>query len=59
MIDTIKKRERVEDERLMHEAIMDLADFLIGYGFAPKEAVEVAEDFWKKYKNKLSRSIWG
>jgi DNA primase large subunit len=54
-----KKAEKAENDRLLYEATMDLANFLMNYGFAPKEAVEVAEDFWKKYKSKLTRSIWG
>ena len=58
-IDTKSKVEKAESDRLLYEATMDLANFLMGYGFAPREAVEVAEEFWKKYKNKLSRSIWG
>ena len=53
------KREKAEDERLLYEATMDLANFLITWGFAPKEAIEVAEEFWKKYKSKLSRAIVG
>jgi len=53
------KREKAEDERLLYEATMDLANFLISWGFAPKEAIEVSEEFWKKYKNRLSRTIVG
>jgi hypothetical protein len=59
MIEMKSKAEKAENDRLLYEAQMDLANFLMNYGFAPKEAIEAAEEFWKKYKNKLSRSIWG
>jgi hypothetical protein len=55
----MRKAEKAENDRLLYEAQMDLANFLMNYGFAPKEAIEASEEFWKKYKNKLSRSIWG
>jgi hypothetical protein len=55
----LEKAEKAENDRLLYEAQMDLANFLMNYGFAPKEAIEAAEEFWKKYKNKLSRSFWG
>ena len=59
MIEMKSKAEKAENDRLLYEAQMDLANFLMNWGFSPKEAVEAAEDFWKKYKSKLSRSIWG
>ena len=35
------------------EAVLDMAQFLMSYGFKPDEALKVAKKFWKKYKKKL------
>ena len=48
---------KVEIERLKHEAILDMTDFLIGYGFDPDDAYKTAKSFWEKHKEKLKKAI--
>jgi hypothetical protein len=38
---------------IMSQVIADMADFLIGYGFEPKNAFKVSEEFWNRHKGKL------
>jgi len=35
------------------EAVSSMADFLMSYGFQPKEAFIESENFWNKHKKKL------
>jgi hypothetical protein len=45
------------EDILVKEAVVEMADFLMRKGFAPKEAYSVSEEFWKKYKKKLKEII--
>jgi len=44
---------KVVEKMILNEAIYDMADLLMRYGFPPKEAFQVSEKFWKKYKKKI------
>jgi pyruvate/2-oxoacid:ferredoxin oxidoreductase alpha subunit len=50
-------KSEYEEKRMEYEAIIDMTDFLVGYGFTPSEAMKEAEDFWKKHKDKLKRIV--
>lgn len=41
------------EKYVKQEAILNMADFLMGYGFKPKDALKVSESFWKKHRKKL------
>ena len=42
---------------LLHEAILDMTDLLVNYGFKPDEAFEEAKKFWKKHNKKLKEVL--
>jgi len=46
-----------KDPTLKHQFILDMTDFLIGYGMNPEEAYKIAEDFYKKHKKKLRDTL--
>ena len=53
----IMNKSEYEEKRMEYEAIIDMTNFLVGYGFTPSEAMKEAEEFWKKHKDKLKRIV--
>jgi len=46
-----------EEERLKREAIMDMSDLLVSYGFNVEDAIKTSTDFWDKHKKKLKEAV--
>jgi len=46
-----------EDERFKREAIMDLSDLLVSYGFSVEDAIKTSTDFWQKHRKKLKEAV--
>jgi hypothetical protein len=40
---------------LMREAVIDMTNHCIDYGFDPKNAINESEKFWRKHRKMLER----
>lgn len=52
----LKKKSGVR-QVVKSEATMDLADYLIRWGFSPEKAMKEAKDFWNKHDRKLDEMV--
>ena len=57
LIPDFLKGKKAPPEFKKQEAVMDMADLLMDYGFTPDKAVKTAKDFWKKHNGKLKDVI--
>jgi len=55
---TVRDAETMKiNEWLFRDAVSDLAELLMKWGFKPKEAWTESEKFWKKHKKKLNEVL--
>jgi hypothetical protein len=46
-----------DEERIRHNFVMDMSEFLLGYGFVMDEALKTSKDFYDKHKGKIKDSL--
>jgi hypothetical protein len=56
VLDFIKGKKK-GTEMIHREAILDMSEFLISYGFTPSEAIKTSETFWNKNRKKLEKVV--
>lgn len=44
-------------DELYNEAVLQMSELLIDWGFAPEDALKESRNFWKKHKKKLYQVV--
>lgn len=53
----IGKKKDIKTPKEVNVFIVDLSDFLVGYGFHVEDALKVAKDFYDKNKAKIKDTL--